>query len=409
MSYFAPSASLARARARVQHGVADLVRARLPRVDAIPFHLARGETFGLADLVDEVLDRFFARPFELMQPGVDDAAIGAEQLFLQIADAAQRVVVIHAHLIGQLLGIERPAFGVTRKSDGFAQQGQVLVGERQPAFELMPRQAFVEDDGGQHEFRPFVAVAQIEIDDAGARTVERRRLRIGRGRARLQCGGHAADFELIRRQALEIRRQLLADGRELRVAIGDGLGLARVGVGKEIRGVVVQRRHASADRAFGLAQAAQQTVDARRRSRRPAPARACAPRPASCWWWSRRAAPRHRTPRPAAASTRPHRASPWRALPWSRRSDGPARGRSSRRRCAWRRPHSASGKPFSLARFASEVTTSASSGLVRSAVICFSAVSRMKSGGDHAQTPASCFMRSVLSRICLAKALSRER
>ena len=234
MSYFAPSASLARARARVQHGVADLVRARLPRVDAVAFHLARGEAFGLADLVDEILDRLFARPFELMQPGVDDAAIGAEQLFLQIADAAQRIVVIHAHLIGQLFGIERPAFGVARKTDGLAQQGQVLVGERQAAFELMPRQALVEHDGGQHEFRPFVAVAQIEIDDAGARTVERRRLRIGRGRARLQCGGHAADFELIRRQALEIRRQLLADGVELRVAIGDGLGLARVGVGKEI-------------------------------------------------------------------------------------------------------------------------------------------------------------------------------
>ena len=47
-----------------------------------------------------------------MNTGVDDQADRAEGEALQVAEAADDEVVIDAKLISQLLGIERPAFGL---------------------------------------------------------------------------------------------------------------------------------------------------------------------------------------------------------------------------------------------------------------------------------------------------------
>src|SRR5204863_313662 len=66
--------------------MAQLVARRLARVDAVTLDLARGEALGLPLRLDEVEDRLFAGPTQMMQPGIDHAAIGAEQQEFQIAD-----------------------------------------------------------------------------------------------------------------------------------------------------------------------------------------------------------------------------------------------------------------------------------------------------------------------------------
>ena len=48
----------------------------------------------------------------MVKAGVDHAASGAKELRAQIADPAKGIVVVHPHLVGKLLGIQRPAFGV---------------------------------------------------------------------------------------------------------------------------------------------------------------------------------------------------------------------------------------------------------------------------------------------------------
>lgn len=45
-----------------------------------------------------------------MHACVDDEADGAQQGAVQATDAAKCIVVVHTHLVRQLLGVQRPAF-----------------------------------------------------------------------------------------------------------------------------------------------------------------------------------------------------------------------------------------------------------------------------------------------------------
>ena len=92
---------------------------------------------------------FLAAPAQVVDAGVDHAAAGAEQLRAQIADAAERIVVVHPHLVGELLGVERPALGVAGEAERLADQRQAGVGQREAALELMAGQALVIDRGGE--------------------------------------------------------------------------------------------------------------------------------------------------------------------------------------------------------------------------------------------------------------------
>jgi len=67
-----------------------------------------------------------------MDARVDDAAVGAEELEFQIADAAEWIVVIHADFVGELFGIERPAFDVTGKSYRLRINGMLLLERSNP-------------------------------------------------------------------------------------------------------------------------------------------------------------------------------------------------------------------------------------------------------------------------------------
>ena len=135
---------------------------------------ARSEARCLALLIDEMADRLLAAPLQRVDAGVDHAAIGAEQLELEIAKPSQGIVVVHPDLIRELFGVQRPAFAIAGKSTGLADERQRRVGESEPSFHLMTGQTFVIDGRGETEFWPFRAVVQIEINQPWAGSVDRR-------------------------------------------------------------------------------------------------------------------------------------------------------------------------------------------------------------------------------------------
>ena len=59
-------------------------------------------------------------------PDVDHQAAAAEGDRLEVAEAADREVVIDAELVDQLLGIERPAFGISVEREQGADQRQLV-------------------------------------------------------------------------------------------------------------------------------------------------------------------------------------------------------------------------------------------------------------------------------------------
>ena len=106
--------------------VADLVAAGLAGPAAIAVDFAR-DFLGLrAVVVDEEADALLAGPALGVEAGVDDQAARAEGDALEIAEAARREVVIDAKLVGQLLGIERPAFGIGVERQQGADQRQLV-------------------------------------------------------------------------------------------------------------------------------------------------------------------------------------------------------------------------------------------------------------------------------------------
>src|SRR3546814_15190917 len=89
-----------------------------------------------------------------MKSGVDDEARRAKRIGSEIADLAERIVVIHAKLVGDLFGIEAPAFAIGGDRRRLAIERQFAVLELQRAFEQMPRRAFVLGEGGEGVARP---------------------------------------------------------------------------------------------------------------------------------------------------------------------------------------------------------------------------------------------------------------
>src|SRR3546814_8885391 len=60
----------------------------------------------------EPLDSVVAGPPLGVEPRVDDQPAGAERHGLEIAEPSQRIAFVDAELVGELLGIERPAFRI---------------------------------------------------------------------------------------------------------------------------------------------------------------------------------------------------------------------------------------------------------------------------------------------------------
>ena len=78
-----------------------------------------------------------------MEARIDDQARGAEQERLEEAGAAERIVGIDAQLVGELLGVERPAFGVGREETKLAERRDVLRFLRDTDLQVMAGDAFV--------------------------------------------------------------------------------------------------------------------------------------------------------------------------------------------------------------------------------------------------------------------------
>src|SRR3954471_13258334 len=112
-----------RPRPRPGH-VADLVAARLADLRAIALDLPLRTRTGEAGGLDEVIGRLLAAPFLGVETGVDDEARSAEQEGLEVAGALKRRLV-GAELVGELLGVERPAFRISAEEAGLAQRRDV--------------------------------------------------------------------------------------------------------------------------------------------------------------------------------------------------------------------------------------------------------------------------------------------
>src|SRR6476469_6379398 len=91
----------------------DLVAAGLARPAAIAVDLARHLERVGAVALDEEVDALLASPALGMDPGVDDEPAAAKRDRLEIAEASDREIVIHAELIHQLLGVQSPAFRIS--------------------------------------------------------------------------------------------------------------------------------------------------------------------------------------------------------------------------------------------------------------------------------------------------------
>src|SRR3546814_3576083 len=74
----------------------------------------------------EPLDSVVAGPPLGVEPRVDDQPAGAERHGLEIAEPSQRIAFVDAELVGELLGIERPAFRIGVEGEQRADERQVV-------------------------------------------------------------------------------------------------------------------------------------------------------------------------------------------------------------------------------------------------------------------------------------------
>ena len=129
---------------------------------------------------------------------------------LEIAEPADGEVVIDAELVGQLLGIERPAFGIGVERQHGADQRQLV---RIFALPDVAGDRLVVGEVGQVVLAVQVGGAQVDPEFAGDRAVDRTGAAIGAGRAGLFLGRQAPHFEIAADQGAEGARQLGADDR----------------------------------------------------------------------------------------------------------------------------------------------------------------------------------------------------
>ena len=67
-----------------------------------------------------------ARPALRVDAGVDDQPAGAERDRLQVAEPSDRIVLVGAELVGELLRIQRPAFRVRVEGEQLPDQRHLV-------------------------------------------------------------------------------------------------------------------------------------------------------------------------------------------------------------------------------------------------------------------------------------------
>ncbi len=152
--------------------LADLVGAGLPRHDDVPLDLADHALVGAGSVGFHVLDGLFTRPLFVVDAGIDHQPHSTEQLGVEIAQFAVGIILVHANLTRQLLGVERPAFHVRRERDHAPEDGQSLQRLGNGQLEVVTGNALVVRQGLHAELLDLVHVAQVGIKDAGTRPAQ---------------------------------------------------------------------------------------------------------------------------------------------------------------------------------------------------------------------------------------------
>ena len=183
--------------------LADLVGERLAGNGDVALDL--GDHLGLAHaaIVEHVADRLLAGPTLGVDAGIDDQAHRPQHLVVEAAEALIGIG-LHAELVPQGLGVERPALdegGVAAEAHEGGQVG-ILVGEAD--LEMMARRALVEIERLHAVGPPRRQVVGIVIEDAGPRAVRRAVLIGAAGLVALAEGLDLADLEPGARQGREI-------------------------------------------------------------------------------------------------------------------------------------------------------------------------------------------------------------
>ena len=249
------------ARARPGH-VTDLIAACLTGLRAIAFDLALRSRAGEASGGHHIVGRLFAAPALGVDAGVDHQPRRAEQERLEVAGALQRRR-IGAELLGELFGIQRPAFRIGREETDLAQRRNVLRFLRKADLQMMARHALMIGERGQRIFRPVADILQINEIDGGARPVERGAVVIAVRRAILNLDRHGADFERLRGHRGKGLREFGVHRLDPGIEPRDQLGTALGGVGIDLVGFDVELRQPRADGAFGIALRPQDRVELR--------------------------------------------------------------------------------------------------------------------------------------------------
>src|SRR5690606_5891495 len=106
--------------------VADLVSARLARPAAIAVDLACNFERVRSVALDEEADAFLAWPAFCVEPRVDDEAACPERQRLEIAEPPDLEIIVEPKLVGELFGVERPAFGIGVEREHRADQRHLI-------------------------------------------------------------------------------------------------------------------------------------------------------------------------------------------------------------------------------------------------------------------------------------------
>src|SRR6266508_5150005 len=162
--------------------LADFVGQRLAGPDDVPIDFVNSLALAEPDVVEEELDRLLARPAQVMDAGVDDKSTASPRLIAEHAEARPRIG-IEAQLVGESLGIQRPAFdeGVAQPPSAVApKRGDILrfLGERD--LQVVARDALVKGQCRQRVAWARAGFERVDVERARARAVGRR-LKVIRG------------------------------------------------------------------------------------------------------------------------------------------------------------------------------------------------------------------------------------
>src|SRR5438477_12881524 len=159
--------------------LADLVAKRL----AGPRHVALDLALVVGRRSAQVVDGLLARPALGMKTDVDDQPRGAEQLGPQHPEPV-RAIGVDAQIRAQALRVERPALAERRVPAETAERRQARILALQRHLEVMTGHGLLQVEVTGHGRAAAAAkIGAVEIEDARARAVRRRRLVARRHRA----------------------------------------------------------------------------------------------------------------------------------------------------------------------------------------------------------------------------------